>query len=49
MLFDSEFYNEPSEFDQIVDDLRLSLMQSVKKEFLERCNDWKKKMRNCVK
>lgn len=36
MCYDKEFYNEPSEYDQMVEDFRLSLMQSVKKEFLDK-------------
>lgn len=36
MCYDAEFYNEPSEYDQMVEDFRLSLMQSVKKEFLDK-------------
>lgn len=36
MCYDAEFYNEPSEYEQMVDEFRLSLMQSVKKEFLDK-------------
>jgi hypothetical protein len=33
--WDEEFYNEPSEFDQQVDEFKKSLMNAVKKEFLD--------------
>lgn len=36
MCYDAEFYNEPSEYEQMVDEFRRSLMQSVKKEFLDK-------------
>ena len=34
--FDEDFYNEPSEFEQQVDEFKVSLMKSVKEDFLQR-------------
>lgn len=35
MYYDKDFYNEPSEYDIMVDEFKQSLLKSVKKEFLE--------------
>ena len=36
MYYDEDFYNEPSEYDQMVEEFRDSLMKSVKQDFLDR-------------
>lgn len=36
MCYEDDFYYEPSEFDQQVDEFKASLMKSVKEEFLQR-------------
>ena len=36
MLYEDDFYYEPSEFEQQVDEFKASLMKSVKEEFLQR-------------
>lgn len=36
MYYDEEFYNEPSEYDQMVDEFRDSLIKSVKQDFLDK-------------
>lgn len=38
MYYDEDFYNEPSEYDQMVEEFRDSLMKSVKQGFLDKMN-----------
>lgn len=38
MYYDEDFYNEPSEYDQMVEEFRDSLMKSVKQDFIDKMN-----------
>lgn len=42
MYYDEDFYNEPSEYDIMVDEFKQSLLKSVKREFLEEMNKLRK-------
>lgn len=42
MYYDEDFYNEPSEYDIMVDKFKQSLLKSVKREFLEEMDKLRK-------
>lgn len=46
MWYDEDFYNEPSEFEEKIDELKESIAKDVKKDFIEEMESLKKENQN---